>query len=160
MKKRNIIIILSILLLVILDQVTKLLVINLIPLNDSVILIKNFLKFYYIQNTGAAFGMFSGYTIILVMITLGVLYFLYKEIKNNKVDNLSISSFVLIFAGAIGNLIDRVLRKHVIDFISFTLFKHEMAIFNVADIYITFGVIIYIIGILRERKYERDSNKK
>ena len=156
MKKRNIIIILSILLLVILDQVTKLLVINLIPLNDSVILIKNFLKFYYIQNTGAAFGMFSGYTIILVMITLGVLYFLYKEIKNNKVDNLSISSF----AGAIGNLIDRVLRKHVIDFISFTLFKHEMAIFNVADIYITFGVIIYIIGILRERKYERDSNKK
>ena len=159
MKKRNIIIILSILLLVILDQLTKLLVIKLIPLNDSVILIKNFLKFYYIRNTGAAFGMFSGYTIILILITLGVLYFLYKEIKNNKIDILSISSFVLIFAGAIGNLIDRVFRHYVIDFISFTLFKREMAIFNVADIYITFGVALIMYSIIKEGINERNRGK-
>ena len=94
------------------------------------------------------------------MITLGVLYFLYKEIKDNKVDNLNLCTLVLLFAGAIGNLIDRVFRKYVIDFISFTLFKHEMAIFNVADIYITFGVIIYLFGILRDRKNERNSSKK
>ena len=146
--------------LVILDQLTKFLVVELIPLNNSVILIKNFLKFYYIQNTGAAFGMFSGYTILLVLFTFFVLYFLYKEIKDNKVDNLNLCTLVLLFAGAIGNLIDRVFRKYVIDFISFTLFKHEMAIFNVADIYITFGVIIYLFGILRDRKNERNSSKK
>ena len=146
--------------LVILDQLTKFLVVELIPLNNSVILIKNFLKFYYIQNTGAAFGMFSGYTILLVLFTFFILYFLYKEIKDNKVDNLNLCTLVLLFAGAIGNLIDRVFRKYVIDFISFTLFKHEMAIFNVADIYITFGVIIYLFGILRDRKNERNSSKK
>ena len=146
--------------LVILDQLTKFLVVELIPLNNSVILIRNFLKFYYIQNTGAAFGMFSGYTILLVLFTFFVLYFLYKEIKDNKVDNLNLCTLVLLFAGAIGNLIDRVFRKYVIDFISFTLFKHEMAIFNVADIYITFGVIIYLFGILRDRKNERNSSKK
>ena len=160
MKKRNIIIILSIILLVVLDQLTKFLVIKLIPLNDSIILIKNFLKFYYIQNKGAAFGMFSGYIILLVIFTLFALYFLYKEIKDNKLDNMSVCSLLLIFAGAIGNLIDRVCRKYVIDFISFTLFRHEMAIFNVADIYITIGVIIYLLGILRERNYERNSSKK
>ena len=146
--------------LVILDQLTKFLVVELIPLNNSVILIRNFLKFYYIQNTGAAFGMFSGYTILLVLFTFFVLYFLYKEIKDNRVDNLNLCTLVLLFAGAIGNLIDRVFRKYVIDFISFTLFKHEMAIFNVADIYITFGVIIYLFGILRDRKNERNSSKK
>ncbi len=146
--------------LVILDQLTKFLVVELIPLNNSVILIRNFLKFYYIQNTGAAFGMFSGYTVLLVLFTFFVLYFLYKEIKDNKVDNLNLCTLVLLFAGAIGNLIDRVFRKYVIDFISFTLFKHEMAIFNVADIYITFGVIIYLFGILWDRKNERNSSKK
>ena len=160
MKKRNIIIILSIILLVILDQLTKFLVVKLIPLNNAVILIRNFLKFYYIQNTGAAFGMFSGYLILLIIITFVVLYFLYKEIKTSKIDNLNICSLVLIISGSIGNLIDRVFRKYVIDFISFTLFKHEMAIFNVADIYITIGVIIYLLGILRERNYERNSSKK
>ena len=146
MKKRNIIIILSIILLVILDQLTKFLVVKLIPLNNAVILIRNFLKFYYIQNTGAAFGMFSGYLILLIIITFVVLYFLYKEIKTSKIDNLNICSLVLIISGSIGNLIDRVFRGYVIDFIDVKIFNFPN--FNIADISIVSGVIVLLYIIL------------
>ena len=142
MKKRNIIIILSIVLLVILDQLTKFLVVKLIPLNNAVILIRNFLKFYYIQNTGAAFGMFSGYLILLIIITFVVLYFLYKEIKTSKIDNLNICSLVLIISGSIGNLIDRIIYGHVIDFIDFRIINYP--IFNLADTAIVIGVFIIL----------------
>ena len=65
----------------------------------------------------------------------------------------------LIISGALGNLIDRVFRGYVVDFISFILFNKEMAIFNVADAFITIGVVILLIYIFKEGKYERSNNK-
>ena len=82
---------------------------------------------------------------------------IYELLKTKNKLNLIACS--LIISGSLGNLIDRVFRGYVIDFISFTLFKREMAIFNVADICITFGVILYIIIILKEGKNERVNSK-
>ena len=123
------------------------------------ILIKNFLKFMYIKNTGAALGFLSGNTIILIIITCLLLFYIIKEIKKNVNNKLILFSYLLIFSGALGNLIDRIFKGYVVDFISFTLFNKEMAIFNVADIYITFGVIILLIMLVREMYHGKISSK-
>lgn len=160
MKKRNIYIIIFILLLIILDQFTKILVINSFNEGDSLILINNFLKFYYIKNTGISFGLFSGKVLIVIFVTIFIMFYIMYEMfvkKNNKMILLSGS---LILSGAIGNLIDRVFRGFVVDFISFTLFGKEMAVFNVADMLITFGVIVYLIDLLLEGKNEKNRSKR
>ena len=89
-----------------------------------------------------------------------LIFYIVKEIKKNIDNNLSLLSFSLILGGAVGNLIDRIFRGYVVDFISFTLFKREMSIFNVADMYITIGVILLIYIVLKEGKYERVSSRK
>lgn len=149
MKKRYIFIILFCLLLILIDFISKYLVINLI--NDKVIIIiKNFLKFLYVKNTGAAFGIMSGNIIILVIVTLILLFYIIKEVKNNVDNKWILISYLLILSGAIGNLIDRIFRGYVVDFISFTLFDKEMAVFNIADSYITIGVFLLIILLLKK----------
>ena len=128
-------------------------------MNDKLILIDNFLKFYYIRNTGISFGILSNHTFIIICLTiLIIIYMIYESIKN-KNNKLLLVSSSLIISGAFGNLIDRLFRGYVVDFISFTLFKREMAIFNLADMFITFGIILYIIVLIVEGKNERNSNK-
>ena len=83
---------------------------------------------------------------------------IYEFIKTNN--KCGIISSSLIISGALGNLIDRLFRGYVVDFFSFTIFKKEMAIFNVADSFITIGVIIYIIVLFMEGKNERIKSKK
>lgn len=159
MKKKYIIISSLILLLILFDQMIKFLVLKTI-VNDPVIIINNFLKFIYVKNTGAAFGILGGSTNLLVILTVILLYYLINEIRRNIDSKLSILSLSLIISGAIGNLIDRLVRGYVIDYISFTLFKREMAVFNAADIFITFGVILLIYIILRDGRSERISSRR
>ena len=159
MKKKYIISIVVIILLVFFDYLTKLLIINNFNVNESLVLINNFLEFYYIKNYGASFGMLSGQTIILILFTIVAIYYLISEIKKSN-SNLILLSSTLIIGGALGNLIDRLFRGYVIDFISFTLFNRQMPIFNLADIFITFGVIIYLYILIMEGKYERNSNRR
>lgn len=160
MKKKYYICIISVILLVFFDWLTKHLIVSSFALGKSIIIIKNFLKICYIKNYGASFGMLSGNTIVLIALTILILVYLFKEIKSNKNNNLLLMSSTLIFSGAIGNLIDRVFRGYVVDFISFTLFKREMPIFNLADIFITFGVLLYLYIIFMEGKNERNINRR
>lgn len=154
MKKKSILIIISVIILILVDQLTKFFVVKYFNVNDYLIIIKDFLKFFYIRNTGAAFGLLSGLTIVLSIVSIILIFYIVKEIKNEN-NNLVLCSYTLILSGAIGNLIDRIFRKYVVDFISFTLFNREMAIFNVADIFITFGVIIFIYNMIKEEINER-----
>ncbi len=155
MKKKYIIIILV---LVLLDQISKLIVINRFNVNDSLVLIDNFLKFCYIKNTGISFGMLSGSGIIIIILSLLIIgYMIYEFIKSDN--KILLFSSSLIISGAFGNLIDRIFRGYVIDFISFNLFGKEMPVFNVADIYVTFGVILLIYSIIKEDIHERNNSK-
>ena len=158
MNKKGIKIIIFSLVLILLDFLTKFLIIHSFNINEGIILINNFLKFIYIKNSGAAFGLLNNNIYVLIIITIALIsYLIYELIKcNNK---LYFFSYLLILCGALGNLIDRVFRGYVVDFISFTLFGREMAIFNVADIYITFGVILFIFSIFKEGKHERNNHK-
>lgn len=158
MKKKAIRIIIISMLLVLIDVLSKELIIRSLSLNESIILIKNFLKITYIKNTGAAFGILSNNILLLIGITIILVAYLTKELVKSK-SNVNIISYVLIISGAFGNLIDRVFRKYVIDFISFTLFGREMAVFNIADTFITIGIFLLIFNIIKEEIHERNNSK-
>ncbi len=158
MKKKTINIIIISMLLILVDILSKELIIRSLSLNESIILIKNFLKITYIKNTGAAFGILSNNILLLIGITVILVAYLTKELVKSK-SNVNIISYVLIISGAFGNLIDRVFRKYVIDFISFTLFGREMAVFNIADTFITIGIFLLIFNIIKEEIHERNNSK-
>jgi len=144
--------------LVLLDQFSKLLVVKYLSNNDSLIIINNLLKFLYIKNDGISFGILSGMRIPIILLSLLIIaYMIYEYIhSNNKIHLISV---ILIISGALGNLIDRIFRGFVVDFISFSFFGYEASIFNIADSFITIGVIIYIINIIMEGKYGKNSSK-
>lgn len=160
MKKKSLFILIVILALTIIDQIIKYLVVSNISIGSKKIIIDNFLKFIYIRNTGAAFGILSGNIIFLIFITVLLIFYIVNEMKKNINNNLSLLSFSLILSGALGNLIDRVVRGYVVDYISFTLFNREMSVFNLADTYITIGVILLIYIVIKEGKNERVSSRK
>lgn len=154
----------SIAVLVALDQLIKLLVIKYLMPIGSLPLIDGVLRFRYIENTGAAFGSFSNHTDILsiftlVVIVIGIILLLSKKIKFG----VEYVCVVLIIAGGIGNLIDRIFRGFVVDYIE-PLFV-DFAVFNFADILVTCSAVALIIwtiyDIVKERKQvkEQKSNE-
>ena len=126
-------IIISIILLCI-DQISKLLVVNLLTKTDSITIIKNFFYLTYINNDGAAFSILVGKRIFLILIAVLVIVMLIRYIKKNNIQNkLELVSLALIIGGSLGNLMDRVVRGYVIDFLDFKLFNYNFPIFNLAD---------------------------
>ena len=114
-------IIISIILLCI-DQISKLLVVNLLTKTDSIAIIKNFFYLTYINNDGAAFSILVGKRILLILVAILVIVILIHYIKKNNIQNkLEIVSLALIIGGSLGNLMDRVVRGYVIDFLDFKL---------------------------------------
>lgn len=141
--KRTIIGIIIITVLVWLDQFTKNLAVTGLMGKPDKILIEGVLQLHYLENTGAAFSMLSGKTEIFLYTTpliFGIVFAIYLLIPyKRKFMPLSLC-LLLIMAGAIGNHIDRVEMRYVVDFIYFSLINFP--VFNVADIYVTVGVFI------------------
>ncbi|MCB2202674.1 signal peptidase II [bacterium] len=140
----------------VLDQVTKAIVRANIPYGTvwmPLEWLRPYLKFVYIHNTGAAFGMFqSGGLIfgILAVLVSGFIIYYYPQIPQDE--KLMRVALALQMAGALGNLIDRIFFGFVTDFVSMGNF----AVFNVADSCITVGVGILILAMwLEERKAKR-----
>ena len=113
---------------------------------DSVIIIKDFFYITYVRNTGAAWSIFSGETlgivIVSLIIILGIIYYIFKNNPESKLEKLG---YGMILGGAIGNLFDRIIYGYVIDFFDFYIFGYDYPIFNLADSFIFVGVIILII---------------
>ena len=126
--------------LVALDQVVKLLVLEHIPLHGSVPFLPHILELTYVQNTGAAFSIFSEHTWILTLLSLVMSVVLALAVwKKFFAHPFGRTALTLVLAGAVGNLIDRALRHYVVDMFH-TLFM-EFAVFNVADICVVVGGI-------------------
>ncbi|OON86013.1 signal peptidase II [Oribacterium sp. C9] len=133
--------------LIVPDQITKQLAVEHLKGADSIPIIKNVLYLLYVENKGAAFGVFQGaqymFYIITVVVLLGILYVVYKTPVKNRYFYPVLFVSELVFAGAIGNFIDRVSQKYVVDFIYFS--PIDFPVFNVADIYVTCGCIIMVL---------------
>lgn len=147
------------LLVVIIDRLTKILVTANVNLNSSIVLINDFLSITYVKNIGAAFSILEGNTILLIVVSIIALILIYLFlIKNHKLSSLEIFSYSLLIGGIIGNLIDRILYHHVIDFIHFEIFNYHFPIFNIADVAIVIGIMIMILIILKEDKNAKNNN--
>ncbi len=140
------------LIIVITDQLIKLLIQNNL-INFSIF--NNFLSIVKTYNYGAAFGIFTSQKILLIVVSLTILIVLIKEFlkESNKINKLSLSFMI---AGLLGNLIDRVIRGYVVDYIKINLF--DFPIFNLADIFIVIGTFMYVfIMFKKEQKDEVNS---
>lgn len=141
MKKKDILIILSVVLLIVIDQITKVLISSYITNYKEIILIPKFLSFTYVKNYGAAFGMLEGKRVFFIILTVVALTYLIYELIKNKDKKYYLISFILIISGIVGNFIDRVFFGYVRDFISFRIFD---PVFNMADSFIVVGAVIFI----------------
>ena len=143
-----------IVLLVILDQVSKWFAFQYKPSFD---VIGEFLRIQYIENTGTIFGLLENSNFIFMILSF-VLCFIIAIYMKLKVPKKSYKEkcFTLILTGGIGNLIDRIFRGFVIDFISLKY----VGIFNLADMFIVIGVIVLLILELREIFKDGEASKK
>lgn len=138
-------------LLTIIDQISKLFITRLMNVKHSIKIIDNFFYLTYTHNQGAAFSILTGQRIFLIIITILIIILLLSYLKKNfPKDKLTKFSFALILGGSLGNLIDRIVRGSVIDFLDFKIFSYNFPIFNLADTFITIGVILLIIITFRK----------
>lgn len=133
------------------DQIIKFLVSKYIT---NVTIIPNFISLIYAENDGVAFSMLSGSRIIIIIISIILLsfltYYMNKDYVSKKKDDILMDiSYGLLFGGILGNLLDRIIRGIVIDYISINIIRYHFPIFNLADVMITIGVIIMIIRTLK-----------
>lgn len=139
----------SIVVLVLLDQITKHLVVLHLKDRSAYVLIKDVFQLEYLENRGAAFGVLQNqrifFYISVLLITIAVIWFYHKVPIEYKYLPLRICA-VLILSGAFGNCIDRIRLNYVVDFLYFKLINFP--IFNVADIYVTVAAFLLVILIL------------
>lgn len=143
------ILILSLIFLIV-DQISKILVVKFLDLN-SVTVIKNFFYLTYTNNTGAAFSILTDKRIFLVLVGIIIIILLIYYLKKHQIKNtINKISFALVIGGSLGNLIDRIIRGSVVDFIDIKIFSYNFPIFNLADTFITIGVLLLLININKE----------
>ena len=136
-------------LLIALDQFTKILAVRHLMNKADIIIIPNVLQLHYLENTGAAFSILEGKQIVFAIITPILLIALcYILVKMPRVKKYQALDYIIVFlvAGAIGNYIDRIMNNYVVDFIYFSLINFP--VFNVADCYVTVSVILLLILIM------------
>ncbi len=143
-KKENFYFFLIVSVTFLLDRFTKNKIIG--NYSDSAYYVTNFLNFDLIWNTGIGFGLLNFdsslfYNLISVLIAIVILFLFFLALKSPKFDKIILS---LIVGGAIGNFYDRVFYKAVPDFIDLHFNDFHWFVFNVADIFITVGIIIFI----------------
>lgn len=135
-----------------LDQLTKWLVVKNMEYGESVTIINNFLYITSHRNQGAAWGILQGqmwfFYIITVVVIGGIIYYMQKT-KDKVLFRVSLG---LILGGAIGNFIDRVVRKEVVDFVHTYIFGYNFPIFNIADSALVIGVALLILQMLLEER--------
>ena len=153
MKKiyRFVIDVVVILLLVVLDQLSKVWAVNNLKNGDPIILIKGVLQLFYLPNgnTGAAFGILSGHQMFFFIIAAAVIIAIFialSFIPATKKYMILRILLIMIAAGGAGNMVDRIKLNYVVDFIYFYLI--DFPIFNVADCYVTVGTILLAIIVI------------
>ena len=138
--------------LILFDQLSKNFIVNHFMLGESKEIISNFFNITSHRNRGAAWGILQDSRLFFIVVTLifmGILsYYLFKH--KGKLSSFDKITFSLIYAGAIGNFIDRLTRHEVVDFLDFRIFEYDFPIFNLADCFICIGVFFLMLKIYNE----------
>ncbi|MEH7117847.1 signal peptidase II [Neobacillus vireti] len=143
---------------ILLDQFTKWLIVSKMYFGESITIINNVLYITSHRNRGAAWGILQGqmwlFYVITIVVIVAIIYYLHKAARGKMLLGVSLA---LMLGGAIGNFIDRVFRKEVVDFIHTYIFSYNFPVFNIADSSLVIGVILLMIQMLLE---ERGSKEK
>jgi signal peptidase II len=143
---------------IILDQISKWLIVKNLELGESITVIENFLYITSHRNRGAAWGILQGqmwfFYVITCIVIVGIVIYIQKATKGKRLLGVSLG---LMLGGAIGNFIDRVIRKEVVDFINTYIFGYDFPVFNIADSALVVGVTLLMIHMFLE---ERESKEK
>lgn len=132
------------------DIISKIIVSNLMNVNESIMVIKDFFCITYVRNTGAAWSIFAGERLGLIVVSLIIICFIvYYIFKNKPESRLENIGYGMILGGSFGNLFDRIIYGYVIDFLDVYIFGYDYPIFNLADSFIFVGVILIIISTWR-----------
>jgi len=137
--------------IIIVDQITKFLAFKHLKGNEAIVIIDNFLRLFYVENYGAAFGMLKDKRVFFIIVTLIVIFAVaFFMIKYSNILGKPVRiALLMLLGGAVGNLIDRIRVGYVIDFISVKLpGGYDFPVFNVADSFIVIGTILIMIFIL------------
>lgn len=151
MKKRGIRCILILFCFVFLDQWTKAMAVMHLKSQPSFSIVKEILELVYVENTGSAWGILSGMRYIIVIITvllIGCLIYVMKHIPEKKKYLSGEILLAVLLSGAAGNLIDRIVRGYVIDFIYIRMI--DFPVFNLADIYVTCSIAALLLFYRKE----------
>lgn len=141
-----------------LDQVTKWMIVKQMEIGESIEIIPNFLYITSHRNRGAAWGILQGKMWFFYIITTIVIIVLVLYIRRLKREERMFGiALGLMLGGAIGNFIDRVWRKEVVDFINTYIFTYDFPIFNVADSALVIGVGLIFVLTLFEGKTTKEN---
>jgi signal peptidase II len=143
--------------IILLDQVTKLLVLHFLPLYSAMEIIPGFFNLVHVRNTGGAFSILAGANsawrqslfIGLTLVVVAILLFAYGKLRPD--DRWTRTAYVLITGGALGNLIDRLRLGEVVDFLDCYVGSYHWPAFNLADSAISVGAVMLIVSVLRGR---------
>ncbi len=138
------------------DQVSKALILKYLPVHHSISVVAGFFDITHIHNPGGAFGLMANMgagirTVVFLFISslaVGLIFYLY--IKTPRTHSFLAIGFALIFGGAIGNLIDRIVHREVIDFLDFHIGSYYWPTFNLADSFIVVGVGVLLLEMFFE----------
>lgn len=151
--------------LVVLDHITKYIALTQLKPIGSKTVISGFFDFTYVENRGAAFGMLSGqrwFFVLLTIVVSAVIVYAFIKMPKNKEYVWLRTALILVLSGAVGNMIDRIIRGYVVDFLEITLIRWP--VFNLADIYVVAGtaLLLYLafFVIKEEPKKEENAEEK
>jgi signal peptidase II len=143
--------VISMVMLIGIDQFTKFLTVKYLMPVHSVTIINNFFELTYVENRGAAFGFLQGakwlfVIIAIVILIVGAVY--YSRLVKENGSKFIRYALILIGAGAIGNVIDRLFRSFVVDMLNFNILGYDFPVFNFADICVCVGAAVFAIAVL------------
>lgn len=155
LKMKNKVIYLIMTIEVVIDQIIKYIICSNLDLFQSLKVIDNLFYITYVENDGAAWSILSGGRIFLILVSFIVMYLFYAFfIKNKKLNLTEKITYGILYGGIIGNLLDRLLRGSVIDYLDVRIFNYNFPVFNFADICIVISIIILGFLIFRGEKNE------
>ena len=148
------------LIILILDQISKIIVNMYIKLNSSILIIRNFFYLRNVYNEGAAFSILEGNRLLFIIIGLISIYLIYSFIKDFNNNKRNIIVFGLLLGGILGNLLDRIFLGYVRDFLDFYIFNYNFPVFNIADSAIFIGVVLLLMSMVKEKSNGSNSTRK
>ncbi len=144
-------------LIVVVDQLTKALILHTLPLYESIGVIPGFFNITHIHNPGGAFGFLADrgpstrHVFFIVLSSLAICLIFYFYVKTPRTHRLLADSFALILGGAVGNMVDRLRFGTVVDFLDFYIGSLHWPAFNVADSAITVGMLVFMFHFMFNR---------